>query len=222
MPIRITPLVSGEYYHVYNRGVASQPTYLIKKDYERFLSCLSYYRFSNSPFKLSHLLQINKDEKEKLLVNLESDNELDIEIIIFCLMPNHFHLLLKQISEQGISRFMKKISDSYTRYFNTRNERIGPVFQGAFKAVHIENDEQLTHLSRYIHLNPLVSFIVRENNFLYYPWSSFKYYVNNISGFVNTSPVLEHFKNSKDYFQFVLDRADYGRELEKIKHLALE
>lgn len=223
MPYRMTPLVNGEYYHVFNRGVAFQPTYSLKKDYERFLLYLSYYRFDNLPFKLSKLLQIPLEEREKILQELKIAGEKIVEIIAFCLMPNHFHLLLKQESDSGISIFMRKITDGFTRYFNTRHERVGPIFQGAFKAVHVERDEQLIHLSRYIHLNPLVSFIVREENFLSYQWSSLKHYLEGESnGLVNIKLILEHFKSPKDYLNFVLDRADYGKELEKIKHLILE
>ena len=137
-------------------------------------------------------------------------------------MPNHFHLLLQQLTDGGISKFIKHIGDSYTRYFNTKKERVGPLFQGAFKAVHVETNDQLIHLSRYIHLNPLVSFIVKEENFLSYPWSSLQIYLKKRHNFVNPKPVLEQFKTNDEYLQFVLDQIDYGKELEKIKHLILE
>lgn len=221
MPSRLTPLASGEYYHVFNRGVAYQPTYSFRKDYERFLLCLSYYRFQDVPFKLSKLLKIEKDKRETILSELESGNKL-IDLIAFCLMPNHFHILLKQISERGTSKFMKKIADSYTRYFNTKYERVGPLFQGAFKVVHVANDEQLLHLSRYIHLNPLVSYVVREKSFLAYPWTSLQHFVNGNSGLVNIKLVLDYFPSPGHYLKFVLDQADYGKELERIKHLTLE
>lgn len=222
MPLRSTPLVNGEYYHVYNRGVALQPTYSSKREYERFLLCLSYYRFNNLPFKLSRLLQIPNDEREATMASLEKTNDKAVELIAFCLMPNHFHILIKQISEGGISKFMKQITDSYTRYFNTKNERVGPLFQGTFKAVHVENDNQLIHLSRYIHLNPLVSYVVRESDFLDYPWSSLKNYLDDDYSLVNPTIVLDNFKTPKDYLKFVMDQADYGKKLEEVKHLILE
>src|SRR3990172_12734657 len=116
MPYRMTPLVNDEYYHVFNRGVAFQPTYYLKKDYERFLLYLSYYRFNNLPFKLSKLLQITVEERGKILQKLKIAGEKNVEIISFCLMPNHFHLLLKQEVDGGISSFMRKITDGFTRY----------------------------------------------------------------------------------------------------------
>lgn len=222
MPIRVIPLVNGEYYHVYNRGVASQPTFSNQKDYERFLLCLSYYRFKDLQLRLSKLLQVNKDEREKILLDLKKANDKTVDLIAFCLMPNHFHLLLKQISDGGISKFMKQITDGYTRYFNTKHQRVGPLFQGAFKAVRVETDEQLLHLTRYIHLNPLVSLVVRGEYFTNYPWSSFKSYLDGKSDEVNPTPILAHFKSPKDYLKFVMDQVSYGKELERIKHLTLE
>lgn len=222
MPIRVIPLVNGEYYHVYNRGVASQPTFSNQKDYERFLLCLSYYRFKGLPLRLSKLLQIHKDQREKILLDLKKANDKTVDLIAFCLMPNHFHLLLKQLSVGGISKFMKQITDGYTRYFNTKHQRVGPLFQGAFKAVRVETDEQLLHLSRYIHLNPLVSFVVRDEYFINYPWSSLNSYLDGKSDAVNPTPILAHFKSPKDYLKFVMDQVSFGKELERIKHLTLE
>lgn len=222
MPIRFTPLVNDQYYHLYNRGVAYQPTFSSNRDYERFILCLSYYRFNNLPFRLSKLLQISKEERQRILANLEATHDLVVDLIAFCLMPNHIHLLVKQVADGGISKFMRQVADSFTRYFNTKYQRVGPLFQGAFKAVRIETDEQLLHVSRYIHLNPLTSYLVREEHFIDYPWSSLKDYLGKDSKLVNPKIVLSNFKVSNDYLKFVMDQADYGKELEKIKHLALE
>jgi len=222
MPQRFTPLVNEEYYHIFNRGVASQPTYLAKRDYEKFTQCISYYRFNNLPCRLSKLLMLPKDEREQILKGLEKREDKVVEINAFCLMPNHFHLLIKQVRDGGISKFMRQLSDSYTRYFNIKYERVGPVFQGAFKAVHVGTDEQLIHLSRYIHLNPLTSFVVKEKYFTDYPWSSLKNYLSRNSNVINTKTILAQFKSVKEYLEFIMDQADYSKELKKIKHLALE
>jgi len=222
MPYRITPLVNNEYYHIYNRGVASQPVYLIKNDYERFISCLNFYLYVNFPFKLSTLLQLTQEERGKVLSGLADTKVRFVELIAFCLMPNHFHLLIRQETEGGISKFLKLITDSYTRYFNIRHDRVGPLFQGAFKAVHVGSNEQLLHLSRYIHLNPLVSFVVRDEKFLNYPWSSLGFYSKKEQGMVEPDIVLGQFRSARQYLKFVLDQKDYGRKLEQIKHLVLE
>ena len=135
-------------------------------------------------------------------------------------MPNHFHFLLKQTAEEGIAKFMSNFQNSYTRYFNTRHNRVGPLFQGPFRAVRVETDEQLLHLSRYIHLNPYSSFVVKNIKDLEeYQWSSFKEYLGKEKGFCQKEIVMSFFKNPQDYRKFVFDQADYQRELQKIKHL---
>lgn len=222
MPARFTPLVVNQVYHIYNRGVARQPIYINKRDYERFLLTLSYYRFPAPLVKLSRLLQLPIAERERLLKEIDKKKEKLVEIISYVLMPNHFHLLIKQTGDNGISTFLRKSINSYTRYLNTKRSRVGPLFQGAFKAVRVEDDEQLLHLSRYIHLNPLVSFVVKESEFRNYPWSSFADYLKGQSNFLDVNIVLSHFASSKSYEKFIFDQADYAKQLEKIKHLILE
>lgn len=222
MPIRSVVLANEQFYHIYNRGVARQPTFLTNKDYERFLLCLFYYCYKNIPCRLSQFYQIPKKERENIFEILKKEDNKLVEIIAFCLMPNHFHLLLKQNEDKGISKFVKLFSDSYARYFNVKHNRIGSLYQGVFKAVRVENDEQLIHLIRYIHLNPLVSFIVQEKDFIGYPWSSLKMLFNGDNSLVNSAIIKEYFSSGQDYFKFVLDQASYAIELEKIKHLTLE
>lgn len=222
MADRRVPLATGEYYHIYNRGVARQPTFLSKYDYEQALLALSYYRFDKPPVKLSRFKELSKDVKESFLAELEGKGEKLVEIISFVFMPNHFHLLLRQEAEGGISAFMSRATNSYTRYFNTKRERVGAVFQGVFKAVHVGSTEQLIHLSRYIHLNPLVSFVVHKKDFLSYPWSSLPDYLRGESSLIDVESVLSEFGSSERYKEFVLDQEDYAKRLEEIKHLTLE
>lgn len=222
MARRITPLVTGEHYHVYNRGVARQPVFLTKRNLSRFITTLSYYRFAGPPIKLSRLLRLPTDERERFKRRLSvSDNSL-VEIISFALMPNHFHLLLKQVADRGITDFISRVVNSYTRYFNTAHTRVGPVFQGTFKAVHIEADEQMIHLSRYIHLNPLVSHLVEESVLATYPWSSLPAFLTRDSTLINTEAILRHFTSPQEYKKFVFDHVDYAKNLEMLKHLKLE
>jgi len=222
MPRRTAPLVTGEYYHVYNRGVARQPVFLTKRDYERFLLTLSYYRFLKPSAKLSRFLTLSQGERARMMGRATQTSERLVELISFVLMPNHFHLLVRQSADHGISTFVGRITNSYTRYFNTKHDRVGPVFQGAFKTVRVETDEQLIHLSRYIHLNPLVSHVAKESTWLSYPWSSLMDFRQGRSALVERAPVLEHFASPKEYERFMLDRADYLKKLNQIKHLALE
>jgi putative transposase len=137
-------------------------------------------------------------------------------------MPNHFHFLLKQVAGDGVAKYLSLFTNSYTRYFNTKHNRIGPLFQGVFKAVRVESNNQLLHLSRYIHLNPYVSNIVTKTNLSTYPWSSLPSYLFGIKDFVESKIVTSQYKDIARYRDFVLNHADYARELEYIKHMTLD
>lgn len=225
MPYRKNILAEGEIYHIFNKSVASIPIFYSSRDYSRFIELINYYRFVNPPMSFSHLIKLSKQERNDILNKLIDQNKIHAEIICFCLMPNHFHFLLKQITADGITTFMKNLQNSYAKYFNIKNDRGGSLFRSPFKDVRIETDEQLIHVSRYIHLNPSTAYLVEPENLSTYPWSSYPDYVtenNALHSLVNTEPVLSFFKTKKSYAEFVLDRADYQRTLDEIKHLALE
>lgn len=213
MPSRNPPLVSGQIYHIYNRGAEKRRIFENHSDNKRFIKAIQYYLFKGPKPKFSHFSQ------EKALRLQLSDKICDI--VSYCLMPNHFHLLLKQNSDGGITEFLSKLSNSYTKYFNLRYARIGALFQGEFKSILIETDEQLIHVSRYIHLNPVSSFLVVKPED--WEWSSYKEYLNQTNaGFCQTAQVLEFFKSSAEYQQFVEDQISYAQELDQIKHQLLE
>ncbi len=218
---RRTPLVNGEYYHILNRGVARQPTFLNKNDYKQALLTLSYYRFTSPPVRLSRFKEFSQEERNRIVANMQKKEKF-AEIISFVFMPNHFHLLLRQSVNNGISHFLSKFTNSYTKYFNTKYNRVGPVFQGVFKSVHIDSDEQLLHLSRYIHLNPVVSAVINEQSLFSYEWSSLPDFLTGKSDLVQIEHILEQFKTLEDYKRFILDNVDYGKKLEEIKHLIIE
>ena len=223
MPGRLTPLVNDQIYHVFNRGINHQPTFLNKYDYKRGVLTTNYYRFSNLPIKLSRLLTLSNEDRTRILDNLKKENDKLVEILAFCLMPNHFHFLLRQIKDKGISKFMGNLQNSYTRYFNTKNERDGSLFLDQFKAVLIRTEEQLIHVSRYIHLNPYTSYVVRDLDSLFkYPWSSLPEYLKGKPEICKLETIMSFFKTPKAYQDFIKDQADYQRELHKIQHLALE
>jgi len=221
MPGRSTILVNDEYYHIFNRGVARQPTFLNRNDYKRAILTLSYYRFASPPVRLSRFKEFSQEERNRIVASMRKKEKF-AEIVSFVFMPNHFHLLLKQATNKGISYFLSKFTNSYTKYFNTKYNRVGPLFQGVFKSVHIESDEQLMHISRYIHLNPIVSAVIGKQSLLSYPWSSLPEFLTEKSDLIFRDPVLEHFQTAEHYKKFVFDNIDYGRELEGIKHLVLE
>lgn len=222
MGYRKTILATEEIYHVFNRGVEKRPLFLTKWDYGRFLELVNYYRFANCPVKYSYFKLLSIEERKKILENLEIDSEKWVDILVFCLMPNHVHFLLKQLKDGGISKFMAKTTNSFSHFFNTKQERVGHLFQGNFKAVRIESDEQLIHVSRYIHLNPITAHLIKFDKLEDYEYSSYPEYANQKKGFCNTTLVLDYFKDPGEYKSFVKDQADYHQRLEDIEHLILE
>ena len=138
----------GEFYHIYNRGTEKRNIFTSNSDRNRFLALL-YLANQGDPADLklqgSTLLEISVGRTSSPLV----------EIAAYCLMPNHFHLLIRELEDGGISKFMQKITTGYTMYFNKKNGRSGSLFQGRFKATHVADDRYLRYLISYIHLNPV-------------------------------------------------------------------
>lgn len=182
------PFVTNSYYHIYNRGVEKRNIFIGKRDYQQFLLGMDFYRKNPLPAKLS-------DFKRGIEKIKKVENQIDlVQIFSYCLMPNHFHFLLKQNTDGGITHFLRKFANSYTRYFNTKYDRIGPLFQGTFKAKLIENDAYLLQVSKYIHRNPLK---LNNNSLGSYPYSSYKYYLSQDKHlFCNTEFILSYFSNT--------------------------
>ncbi len=225
MPLRTVPLVTGQYYHVFNQGIDRRVTFRNAREFTRGLLTLWYYRCDTSPMKLSNYLTLPKEERNAVTQALSTKDAL-VEVLCYCLMNNHFHLLVKQNVDGGLSKYLGQVQNSYTRYFNILSKRKGSLFLERFKAVRIEADEQLLHVSRYIHLNPYTGYVVKTRTDLQrYPWSSFLEYLNHatkISPFCQTAMILDHFKTRAGYRKFVFDQADDQRKLESIRHLTFE
>lgn len=219
--MRKTILSSGQIYHVFNLGVEKRLTFTDKREYDRALLTLDYYRYEGIFTSLSNFLKLNLEEREFFLSEMKKKKKM-VEIIGYCLMPNHFHLLIKQILENGVSTFIGNFTNSYTHYFNAKHNRLGHLFQGVFKAVRVEEDEQLIHVLRYIHINPVVSAVVKEVNLENYPYSSFFEYLGNKNGLCNKRLIMDFFSSTENLKKFTFDQIDYGRRLEAIKHLVFE
>lgn len=224
MPYRFVPFVTGQTYHVFNRSVVRQPIFLNTPYYLRMLDVINYYRFDSPDIRFSHYHRLPVKQKAEVMQQLELSHKPLIEILAFCLMPNHIHFLVHQIEENGIPRFMKRIQNSYAKYFNTKTKRSGALFQAMFKCVRMESDEQFLHVSRYIHLNPYTSFLIKDVSLLKdYLWSSYASYMEVHShGFVTTELIKNHFADTQQIQAFTEDQADYQRALGEIKHLIFE
>ncbi|OGD65470.1 hypothetical protein A3F08_00270 [Candidatus Berkelbacteria bacterium RIFCSPHIGHO2_12_FULL_36_9] len=158
--------------------------------------------------------------KEQLLIQkkLNETNNI-VEIISYCVMPTHLHLVLKQLIDGGISEYMKRVCDSYSKYFNLKYKRKGPLWEGRFKSVLVDDDKQLLHLTRYVHLNPISAGLVDDP--MDWMASSYKEYINasrteicNFNDLINISP--------NRYRRFVNERISYQRVIAHIKHIILE
>jgi putative transposase len=148
-------------------------------------------------------------------------NEHIVNIIAYCFMPTHIHLILKQLEDNAISIYMNNILNSYTRYFNIRHKRKGPLWEGRFKKVRVVSDEQLLHLTRYIHLNPVTSNLIKEPE----QWSASSYqeYLNKCDGAQKMTSFEDILDISpKAYQEYVQERKDYQKELKAIKDMLFD
>lgn len=201
------------YYHLYNRGVNKGLIFFDDRDYKTFLYYLKLYLCSEK-------LQV---EYLKLYPSRKLKNYCSrLKLLAYCLMPNHFHLLVWQKDPDAINFFMRSLTIKYAMYFNKKYKRVGPLFQGVYKAVQVENEQQLIYLSKYIHRNPvtLTSGRVPE----VYRYSSYQNYLGIFDQqWVKREEILDYFSKSKlsnSYRAFVEEIDE--RELSIVKSLVLE
>lgn len=204
---------NNEFYHIYNRGVDKRKIFLRNGHYLHFIETIRRILTTSSA---------TPRFSKTLMTKETSFNKIDI--ICYCLMPNHYHLFIRQNEDNGITEFMHKLNTSYTKYFNISNKRTGRLFEYTFKAVHIESENQVIHTSRYIHLNPLIADLVFDLK--KYKWSSYLDYIGKRNdGFCQKEEILDLFGREDQagkYEQFVMDQESYQRELNRIKNMLLE
>lgn len=222
---------AGECYHVYNRGVEKRDVFLTQGDYERFLYalfvCNDRRPITNTFHGYRGLTSIRWEMRER--------RDSLVDILCFCLMPNHFHLLIRQRHDDaGVPLFMQKVGTAYTMYFNAKYERAGGLFQGTYKVKRVAQDEYLLPLSRYIHLNPLdlaapewresglPGHSIAHKHLLLYPWSSYPEYVGfpRYPFLVDASIVRTFFPMGQNYAAYVSGWT--RQEFARVSGLALE
>lgn len=214
-------LANGEIYHVFNRGIDRRPIFTSKREYQRMMTAVWLYRYAYPGANLSQYLDLSDEQKRVLEKTLEEKTP-QISLLAYCLMPNHFHLVVRQEVQDGIRKFLANISNSYTRYFNLKRKRVGPLLQGTFKAVRVESDEQFLHLTRYVHLNPVVSYLCKLEKLPLYSWSSYREYLSPRDMKLCNKEVVQSLISLKNYAKFVKDQADYASNLKKVRHLTLD
>jgi len=214
MPRRKLFFANGEFYHVFNRSTASRPIFKGGREKDVFLEAARFYLQEKPPTRYSIF------RKSRLAYPIDLSKRI-VTIVNYCIMPNHFHFTLRQEKDDGVRQFVQKISNSFAHYFSILNKSRGHIFEDAFKAVHIEDEGQLFHLTRYIHLNPVTSYIVERPED--YEYSSYNIYIGNKeSDLIDSSFIMNSFKSVEKYKEFVMAQKDYQRSLDEIKHLLLE
>lgn len=205
MAYRAVSFCVGEFYHLYNRGTDKRPLFQDRADYVRFQTLLHIANSSQSR-KIRDLSRNGANPYEARI------SEPLVGIGAYCLMPNHFHILLTPLAEEGVPRFMKKLGTSYSMYFNTRYVRTGTLFEGKYKSQYADTDRYLKYLYAYIHLNPLK--VCREGEedpltaLKRYPYSSLLDYL----GYERTEGAILEPGAFPEYFR---EAADHIHDLEE-------
>jgi len=213
--MRKTKFVNGEYYHIFNRGVDKRKVFLDEKDYGRFL--LGMEEFNDESLTIS--LRDRQQQKQKNSRSLASIKPI-VEIISYCLNPNHYHFILKQLGEKGIEGFMQRLGTSYTKYFNIKNDRSGSLFQGTFKCTYINSNPLLLYLSAYVNCNSEVHGIAKAKK---YRWCSFPEYIDKKNDkLCSKNIILDQFKNPKEYQDFAEKNAKAMKEKKEFDKLLIE
>lgn len=206
------------YYHVYNRGVDKREIFLEETDCVQFLHYLKLYL--SPPEVLMKAPDISIRRLHKIL-NLNISNEVILQS--FSLMPNHFHLQIKQIKTTGMEKLTRRVLTSYSQFFNRKYKRRGPLFESVYKAVILNTTEQFLYLSSYIHRNPLK---LKHTKFDFVNFSSYPYYLGEKhAAWLNPDEILEHFNTvkSNQYFSYKFFVEDFRENPEEVLgHLIIE
>ncbi len=227
--MRKTDFANGEFYHVFNRGVDHRGVFEDLFDIDRFYQSMREFN-SVEPIGSIYENVFRKTKASPLSLGRgTSKSQKLVNIVAYCLNPNHYHAILEQLVDGGISEFMRRLGGGYTKYFNNKVKRSGVLFQGQFKSKHIDSNEYLLHVSAYINLNDRVH---TRNNSLgrstsKLSKSSFDEYMKNDSeGLCAKDVVLKQFHNVRDYEKFSLDSLKdiiaRKKELKDLENFLLE
>ncbi len=208
--------IEGEIYHIFNKSISN---YGILKDLnnsQRFLDTFEYYNDSLITKSFSDFTKGKIFNYRNIIYPVKNTH---FKLLSYCIMPDHYHFLLKIFKSNYFSKFMGRVENSFTRYFNIKFNRKGPLWQNSFKSVEIRSNEQLLHVSRYIHLNPTTSNLVDRPE----DWvrSSYKDFITDkklLNNFIKEIDI----NDIDDYKQFIENNIDYQRKLKRIKKFIFE
>lgn len=205
--------MEGEIYHIYNRGVDKRTIFKDYKDLERFFQGMVEF---NQEMPIGSIHE-NAFRKDKAGTQLGSPTSKLVDFVCYCLNPNHFHFVLRQVGERGVEKFMQRLGTGYTKYFNTRHERSGALFQGKYKSSHVDTDAYLLHVSAYVNLNDKCHKFEDGSVLSKSSWE--EYMGNSGAQLCEKGVVLDRFSNSDEYREFaensladILERKEMQRE----------
>lgn len=219
--MRKTLLATGEYYHIFNRGTDKRVVFPDREAFARFIQGMDEFN-AVEPIGSLYENAFRKKRGEHQLGNrvsklMPKKQGRLVAIVCYCLNPNHYHFILRQITDRGIEKFMHRIGVGYTKYFNQRHERSGVLFQGPFKAIHVDSNEYLLHLSAYINLNNHVHQLGNSVS-----KSSWQEYTHGRRGFCEKEMILSQFKNVVEYQVFARRALTVAQEKKDMQRLLLE
>jgi REP element-mobilizing transposase RayT len=214
--MRKEELVENKYYHVYNRGVEKRNVFLCDRDYLRFLESIKEFNSA----KPIYSLYLHNELKRRGVLDVGRLRSPLVEIVCYCLNPNHFHLILKQVEKNGISEFMKRLGGGYTKYFNYHYKRSGVLFQGRFKSVCIRTNAHLLYLSAYVNRNYFIHGYGDDSNWKYSSLSN--YTKKGKSEICEMSVILDKFGGKKEYQRFIQENALYMKQRKEDEKLLIE
>ena len=206
-------IVTGEHYHVFNRGVDKRDIFVDADDLNRlFQSMLEF----NTVEPIGSIYE-NSFRKKTLGNSVSKREERLVDFIAYCLNQNHYHFILRQIRDNGVEKFMHRLGLGYTKFFNNKHDRTGVLFQGKYKAVHVDSNEYLLHLSVYVNLNNRVH---RSGNRI--TRSSWNEYVRDTAGICKKEIILDQFPNIGAFQKFTEGSLEGIRGRKEMEKLLLE
>ncbi|PIT98393.1 MAG: hypothetical protein COT71_00925 [Candidatus Andersenbacteria bacterium CG10_big_fil_rev_8_21_14_0_10_54_11] len=223
--MRKYPLVTGSIYHLMSKSIAGYQIFNQPADYQYLIRALRYFSLRTQPSKFSYFLKrdprVQKEGFEAAVQGLAEEEGSTVQVIAYCIMPTHVHVVTKQLDTDKISSFMNKTLNTYTRYFNIKHNRLGPLWAGRFKNVPVKTTEQLLHVVRYIHLNPTSAALTATPE--KWPYSSYREYISPQTSDYPLTHTADLFEMTPEQHKtFTEDQQDYQRELAIIKHQILE
>lgn len=204
------------FYHIFNKSISNFGIFQNDSNKKQLLRAFDFYNSIIRKSSLSVFLRTNKDYYPDLLIP-KADSI--VKIISYCVMPDHYHFLIKVLKEKCVSKYMNDVENSFSRFFNTRFNRKGPLWQSSFESVRIRTNEQLLHVSRYIHLNPTTkNLVAKPEDWIF---SSYRNFINNEIVLREMVPEIS-IRSRVNYKKFIEDRIDYQKKLKSIRKLTLE